>query len=215
MNIFLFLLAGLISGYFTYTNTVPFWSSFYGSPASGAVIGKFLTMSRGIHTPHLKLQYARGLGNATVSWNTYYGAQSGQIFPVHYFYWAPSEISVDQDKPSGFEFWINLVLQFALLLLVPCLLTELFYRIRKQKFLLINGKADRGTVTSRNRNNVKYEFEFESQKWKGNSPDPNHFESGIVDGVLILFDPNKPKNNIAYDESKFFCLNFPFGSSEH
>ena len=41
MNIFLFLLAGLISGYFTYTNTVPFWSSFYGSPASGAVIGKF------------------------------------------------------------------------------------------------------------------------------------------------------------------------------
>lgn len=74
--------------------------------------------------------------------------------------------------------------------------------MRKQKFLLINGKTALGYVTNVYRRGFNGEFDFDNKTWKFGGAFPgDHYEN---ESVWVLVDPNNPKSNKVYDKDQWF-----------
>lgn len=183
---------------------IPFWAYYFGVSSEATITQKWSLDTgyghRSIY-PTLTVQFENGsrAADLRVSHGTYRQVHAGDKLNLHYFSWAVPSLSADMDHPTGIGLWFMLGYQLLFVLLVPWDMFLILMSTRKQKRLLMKGQTVTAIIQKRSRNLYHYAFEWENQVWKGvlRSSDLLY---GAYDSndLLVLFDSEKPKTNLAY-----------------
>lgn len=193
----------LMIAFVTYLLGIPLLANYYGSPAQANIVN--LGIGHGRNTSYIALvDYFDGQEKATarinISSSAYSSLHIGQTVNIHFFRMFPGRPSMDISPPSLILVYLMLLVLLMQFVFIPLAI--------KQKRLLTYGRMTKGRVESIMAKQVKIRFDFEGNGYVSFAPKIYCGTNNQVnDEVVVLFDPDNPKKNMAYDPA--FCLWVP------
>jgi hypothetical protein len=186
----------LLVSFLSYQFVIPFLARSFGTPAQAQVFNLWVTHGRGV-SYNVRVEYLDGqkreAGTVRVSYGAYSQLHTGQSVPIHYFPFFPCDPSLDFYTP-------NLSMNIPMLAMLFIVLFQLGRAVGHRR-LLIQGKSLKGRAQPFGSKFVDVKFEVDGREYSSRAP--GFFYGGLKpeDEVVVLYDPDNPRQNRVYDPS--------------